>query len=132
MVSEVDDDGARYVETMRAVLSGAGKSFVMFSGGTVVVFVDAGPEVDLAETATQLLAQFGPVHAGSAGGDFGVLELPDDRGWAITGHHPDVLTLLLPDEVSPEASELAIGVIGRSKRGRDAQTLRVVHVEDQR
>ena len=44
----------------------------------------------------------------------------------------DILTLMLPDEVAPDASELAIGVIGRGKRGRDAETLRVVHVEDRR
>ncbi len=122
----------RYVETLRAVLTGAGKSFVLFEGGTVVVFVGAAAELDLVEAAKDVLREFGPVRPGSSGGDFGVLELPDDRGWAITGHHPDVLTLLLPDEVGPDASELAIGIIGRTKRGRDAESLTVVHVEDRR
>jgi hypothetical protein len=117
---------------MKAVLTGGGKSFVVFSGGTVVVFVGAAAGIDLAAAAKDLLGEFGPVRPGSSGGDFGVLELPDDRGWAITGHHPDVLTLLLPDEVGPDASELAIGIIGRGKRGRDAESLVVVHVEDRR
>jgi hypothetical protein len=125
-------EGERYVETMRAVLTGAGKSFVLFENGTVVVFVDAAADVDLEAAAEDLLASFGPVQVGSSAGDFGVLVLPDDRGWAVTSHHPDVLTLLLPDEISADAGELAVGVIGRSKRGRDAEALRVVHIEDRR
>ena len=34
--------------------------------------------------ATALMREWGPVHAGSPAGDFNVIELPDDLGWAVT------------------------------------------------
>jgi hypothetical protein len=128
-MSEKDSD---YVETMRAVLNGNDKSFVLFENGTVVVFVSPGIEIDLADTAKELMREFGPVHPASPAGDFSTLELPDGRGWAVTCHHPDILTLLLPCEASHDSSTLVCGILGRTKRGLDAETLKVIHVEDRR
>lgn len=121
-----------YADTMRAVLRGDGKSFVVFASGTVVIFVDAAREADLAAAARELLAEWGPVYAGSPAGDFSTMVLPDDRGWAVTCHHPDVLTLVVPDEAPPTATDLTIGLLGRAKRDRDAAALDVIHVEDRR
>lgn len=121
-----------YVETMRAVLHGGGKSFVVFSRGTVVILVEPPPERDLAADARELLATWGPVEVGSPAGDFSIITLPDGRGWAVTCHHPDILTLVLPDEAPPEANELSVGLLGRTKRDEDAAALEVEHVEDRR
>ena len=120
-----------YADTMRAVLSGPGKSFVVFSHGTVVIFVDAASELDLAGAATDLMRSFGPVHAGSPAGDFGVTVLPDDHGFAVTSHHNDILTVVHRTELD-DHGELAVGLLGRSKRGQDAEDLSVVHVKDNR
>ncbi|MFD4559305.1 hypothetical protein ACFWP5_34135 [Streptomyces sp. NPDC058469] len=58
--------------------------------GTCVVLT--APDGELAEQAAEILKRFGPVHAGSAAGDFGVIDLEVAEGWVVTGHHNDVLT----------------------------------------
>ncbi|CAM5725385.1 hypothetical protein SGLAM104S_05595 [Streptomyces glaucescens] len=54
------------------------KSWVLFEHGTCVVVT--APEGDLAERATEILREFGPVHAGSSAGDFGVIDVKDADG----------------------------------------------------
>ncbi|MFE2586900.1 hypothetical protein [Streptomyces sp. NPDC059378] len=111
------------------LLTDPGKSWVLFEHGTCVVLT--APEGDLADQATGILREFGPVHVGSPAGDFGVIDLKDAEGWVVTGQHNDVLTYVGPDEPH-ERSDIAIGVFGRSKRHRDGTELHVVHVEDKR
>jgi hypothetical protein len=52
--------------------------------------------------------------------------------WVVTCHHDDIVTLIGRDEVGQEAPDWAIGFAGRSRRGKDAEELRVLHVEDKR
>lgn len=123
------------VTVWRTVIVGDGKSWVLFRQGTCVIFVDPAPGTDLAGAARELLAEWGPVHVGSSAGDFSVITLPDGLGWAVTCHHPDVLTWVPPpdeDGPGPAANEVGIGLLGRSLRGRDGEGLEVVHVEDRR
>lgn len=65
-------------------------------------------------------------------GDFSVITLDDGCGWVVTSHHEDILTLVCPDEMEPDADDLVIRLHGRSKRGGDAEELRVLHVENKR
>ncbi|MEU9133311.1 hypothetical protein AB0D08_35355 [Kitasatospora sp. NPDC048540] len=117
------------IEVWQRLLTGPRKSWALFEHGTCVVLT--APDGDLAEQATGILREFGPVHAGSSAGDFGVIDVEDADGWVVTGHHPDVLTYVAPDEpTSPE--DVAVGLYGRSKRHQDGTALRVVHVEDRR
>jgi hypothetical protein len=119
------------IEVWRRVIIDACKSWVLFENGTCVVLAE--PEEDLAAQAVVLMKEWGPVHAGSPAGDFGVIELPDGLGWAVTGHHDDIQALVGPDEVSPEgADDMVIGMLGRSKRHEDSEGLVVIHVEDRR
>jgi hypothetical protein len=119
------------IDAWRSIINGPRKSWVLFANGTCVVLMQ--PEGDLAAQATALLREWGPVGAGSSFGDFGTVELDGGAGWVVTCHHNDVLTYVGPDEVGAEtASDLAVGLLGRSKRGRDAEELRVLHVEDRR
>jgi hypothetical protein len=122
--------GAKLIAAWRDTINGPEKSWVLFENGTCVILME--PEADLAAQATALLKEWGPVHAGSSFGDFGTIELEDGRGWVVTCHHNDILTFVGPDEVRPGAAEVAVGLYGRSKRGRDAEELRVLHVEDKR
>ncbi|MFJ6730518.1 MULTISPECIES: hypothetical protein [unclassified Streptomyces] len=105
------------------------KSWVLFEHGTCVVLT--APEGDLAEQATDLLREFGPAHAGSSAGDFGVIDPKGVAGWVVTGHHHDVLTYVGPDEPQ-DGSHLAVGLFGRAKRHQDGTQLHAVHVEDKR
>ncbi|WP_333774436.1 hypothetical protein [Streptomyces sp. IBSBF 3136] len=111
----------------RRLLSGSGKSWVLFEHGTCVVLEEG--EGELVDRATGILREYGPVSVGGPAGDFRVLELKDDEGWLVTGHHPDVLTYVALDEPE-DSSHLAVGIHGRSKRDRDGTELHVVHVED--
>ncbi|MFC5241344.1 hypothetical protein [Streptomyces atrovirens] len=116
-------------DVWQRLLADPRKSWVLFEHGTCVVLT--APEGELAEQATGILRGFGPAHAGSAAGDFGVIALEDAEGWVVTGHHDDVLTYVGPDEPQ-DRSEIAVGLLGRSKRHRDGTELHVVHVEDRR
>ncbi|MER0243963.1 hypothetical protein AAHZ94_18520 [Streptomyces sp. HSW2009] len=113
----------------RRLLVDPRKSWVVFEHGTCVVLT--APDGDLAEQAIALLAEFGPVRAGTPAGDFGVIDARDVDGWVVTGHHHDVLTYVAPDEPGGQ-DNLAVGMCGRSKRHQDGTELNVVHVEDQR
>lgn len=124
-------DGVELVEAWRSIIRGPEKSWVLFANGTCVILME--PQENLARQAVELLREWGPVHAGTPAGDFDTIELEEGRGWVVTGHHNDILTYVAPDDVDPgEASDLMVGLIGRSKRGQDAEELRVLHVEDRR
>ncbi|MGV9249532.1 hypothetical protein [Streptomyces sp. NPDC003710] len=117
------------VNVWQRLLAAPRKSWVLFEHGTCVVLT--APDGELAEQATEILKKFGPVHAGSSAGDFGVIDLKDVEGWVVTGHHNDVLTYVGPDEPHDQ-SEIAVGLLGRSKRHRDGTELNILHVEDKR
>ncbi|MFD9002994.1 hypothetical protein ACFV0T_18765 [Streptomyces sp. NPDC059582] len=117
------------IDVWQRLLADPRKSWVLFEHGTCVVLT--APDGELADQATEILGEFGSVHAGSAAGDFGVIDLKDVEGWVVTGHHNDVLTYVGLDEPRDQ-SEIAVGLLGRSKRHRDGTELRIVHVEDKR
>ncbi len=117
------------IDVWRRLLADPRKSWVLFEHGTCVVLT--APDGKLAEQATDLLKEFGPAHAGSSAGDFGVIDVKDVEGWVVTGHHNDVLTYVSLEEPQDQ-SQIAVGLFGRSKRHRDGTELHVVHVEDKR
>ncbi|MFE0452383.1 hypothetical protein ACFW2D_13990 [Streptomyces sp. NPDC058914] len=96
------------VDVWQRLLTDPRKSWVLFEHGTCVVLT--APDGDLAEQATEILREFGPVHAGSAAGDFGVIDVKDADGWVVTGHHQDVLTYVAPDEPSGQENFAEPGV----------------------
>lgn len=119
------------ISTLRTVVTSSA-SWVLFENGTVVFLPSAQPDSDLSLAAQDILREHGPVHIGSPSGDFDPIELENNLGWIVSFDHPDILTLVAPDEIEADASEIQVGLLGRSKRGEDAQTPHVVHVEDRR
>lgn len=117
------------IDVWRRLLIDPRASWVLFEHGTCVVL--PAPAGDLAAQAEAVLREFGPVYVGSPAADFSVITPNDVEGWVVTGHHPDVLTYVAPDEL-PEAADFAVGLQGRSQRDLDGTELRVVHVEDKR
>ncbi|KAI9375030.1 hypothetical protein BJX61DRAFT_540179 [Aspergillus egyptiacus] len=119
--------------TWRSILNNASvKSWVLFENGTCVILMDptAG---DLAEQATEILKEWGPVHAGTPSGDFNVIDLDDESGgYVVTGHHKDILNYVAADEVGEGAPSMLAGLTGRGNRDLDARDLKVIHVEDHR
>ncbi len=118
------------VSIWRRIILGSDKSWVLFENGTCVIFLDN--DSDLKSEAIEIMKEFGPVHAGSSAGDFSTIDLTDAPGWAVTGHHPDVLNYVSPSDVSEDPSDLEVGMLGRSNRDADAAALRIIHVEDKR
>lgn len=110
-------------------------TWVVFEHGTCVVLRE--PEDDIGEQARSLLAKWGPIQPGGSGGDFGVRRPVGFAEPIVFCHHPDILNYVTADELSKVQSAnlgerkmlTVIGVGGRSKRGRDAKELKVIHVE---
>jgi hypothetical protein len=117
---------ADLIGVWQQIIVGEGKHWVLFRHGTCVVFTDSAS--GLRERAVDLMREWGPVHVGSPAADFDILPLSDHRGWAVTCHHPDILTYVDPAEVGEIADDLTVGVYGRSKRHEDASDLVVIHV----
>ncbi|MEU9480884.1 hypothetical protein [Streptomyces sp. NPDC048191] len=120
-------DTETLIDAWRRLLAGSGKPWVLFEHGTCVVLEEPG--AGLADRATGILREYGPVSVGGPAGDFRVLELNNGEGWLVTCHHPDVVTFVALEE-SEDTSHLAVGIHGRSKRDQDGRHLHVVHVED--
>ncbi|MGH3242068.1 MAG: hypothetical protein ACRDNL_16965 [Spirillospora sp.] len=118
------------VQVWRDVIQGDEKSWVLFEHGTCVILME--PADDLAAQAVELLREYGPVTGGTSAGDFGTIDLDAAPGWAVYGHHNDVLNYVSPEEVEDGADDVVVGLLGRSKRGQDGLELNVVHVEDKR
>lgn len=116
------------IETWRQLILGDAKSWVLFENGTCVILMQ--PEGDLRQLATELLKEWGQVQSGTSAGDFSVIDLSPHPGWVVTGHHPDILNYVSPDEVEPDAPDVIIGLLGRSMREQDAEELNIIHVED--
>ena len=118
------------VQVWRSIIIGDDKSWVLFENGTCVILME--PEGDLAAQAIERLAEWGPVHPGSPAGDFSTIDLEKHDGWVVTSHHNDILTYVGLEQAGEDASDLSVGLYGRSMRGQDAEALTVIHVEDKR
>ena len=117
----------RFVEMWRLLVAGSRKPWVVFEHGTCVLIGD--PTQDVRKAAIDLLAQWGPVVAGTPAGDFNVFLLKDGTGWAVTSHHPSIATCVDSSEVSSDEHDvMTVGIFGRAKRDRDASELTIVHV----
>jgi hypothetical protein len=125
------EEGSALVAAWQAIIVGTGKSWVLFANGTCVILME--PAADLGQQATALLKEWGPVYPGSPAADFSVIGLANYPGWIVTGHHPDILTYVAPDEFDEqEPAEVMVGLIGREKRDQDAAELHILHIEDKR
>jgi len=122
-----DNDVQALIKTWRSIILGEGKSWVLFEHGTCVIFTDGTGDIE--EQARDLLTEWGPVQVATPSADFDVVALAEHPGWVVTCHHPDILTYVDTEEMGPQAADIMIGLIGRSKRDQDAHELKVVHVE---
>ncbi len=104
----------------------AGAPWVVFEHGTRVTVAGEG---DPAAQAIALLEQYGAVQFGTDSADFNVLTPEHGRGWIITSYRPEIATYVSREEAEPYTDEITVGLMGRSKRGRDAESRRVIHVE---
>ena len=76
------------------------------------------------------MKEWGQVHVGSSAGDFSTITLENERGWVVSSHHNDILTYVDPEEAGDDPPDFLVGLLGRSKRNLDAETLTVIHIEN--
>jgi len=125
------DNTTALVETWRTIIQDEGKSWVLFENGTCLILSE--PQENLTEQALKIMGEWGPVNVASAAGSFKVTKLQDKSGWIVTGHYPDMLNYVGPEDLRKgNSSDLIIGLLGRGKRESDAQSLNIIHVEDKR
>ena len=118
-----------YKAVWHQLINDSQKSWVVFENGTCVILIE--PSDNLAQQAQLLLSAYGSVNAGSASGDFSVLELDEITGWVVGGHHPDILNYVAQDElVEGLPQSMQAGLIGRQHRSDDAERPKVVYVYD--
>ena len=97
---------------------------------------------DLADEAITIMKESGRIQAGTPSDYFSISPLGSDTGWIVTYHHPDILNYVSPEEIMrvrkyafPEEfddRDPTIGLFGREKRRKVAETLKIIHVEDKR
>ena len=116
------------INIWKKIIVGEEKSWVLFENGTIVILME--PEPDLRNQAISLMEEYGRVSIGTPAGDFSVINLSNDEGYAVTCHHPDILTYVSAPEVEENADDWKIGFVGRSKRDADAHELEIIHIEN--
>jgi hypothetical protein len=121
------------IDLWRRLLDNNTKSWVLFEHGTCLVLME--PESDLGKQAREFLSTDGPIRAGTAMGDFAIQDLDAPfTGWIVTGHHPDMINYIAPEDsrLNGQESSFLVGMLGRSDRDEDSQSLKIVHIEDNR
>ncbi|TFH05683.1 MAG: hypothetical protein E4H14_12270 [Candidatus Thorarchaeota archaeon] len=122
------DDIDTLKEIWRQVLSEDVKAWVIFKNGTCVVCRES--DKDPSEYATKLMKNMGIVIPGSSHGDFVVHPLDKILGWIVEYHHEDIFSYVSPSEFEGEdVGDMMVGLHGRHRRGEDAQSLDIIHVE---
>jgi hypothetical protein len=112
-------------------LLGKTSSWVLYKNGTCVKVKEI--EGDLAAQANTMMRQYGTVYPGSPAGDFSVITPKNFAGWVVGCHHPNILTYVAANEMEgKQISDVKVGLLGRSKRHRDAEEMRIIHIEDNR
>ena len=135
--SSGDADLARKVAKWRSIIVGDTKSWVLFQNDTIVIFTNPPPKDgdNMSTMAIEVMKEYGPVYAGCSAGDFNIIDFPEeDEVWAVTGHHPDMLTMVEYREMKQgkDAIDYMVGLYGRGKRDLDGRNPVVVHIEDKR
>jgi len=115
-------DGLEHAEAWSKVMK-PGRDWVAFLFGTCVVVPSGEREPKAAALA--LLAERGPVVAGTPSGDFNVSEMPAEFGWLVSFDHPDILARV-SRATAGASPDMVIGLTGRAARARDAEALAVV------
>lgn len=99
----------------------------LFENGTCVILVK--PDENMEQQAVRLLKGL-YTRDGLEFGDYGVQELSMNKEWIVTSPHPDIVTLVMCDEVPEEYRDdtLSIGSHAQKKRKMDAEGGGVIHV----
>ncbi|WP_343914937.1 hypothetical protein [Aquimarina litoralis] len=105
------------------------QDWVLFENGTYIIFDDTNKVKNIKDKAIELMKEFGPVNAGGPAGDFNVISLNQTKGWVVSGHGYGMYTYVHPNELNTNSpDDVTIGIFGRSKRDKDGNDPKIVHI----
>jgi len=116
-----------YLASLRRLITD-GRPWVLFEHGTVVVLPDATGPTDLADRARLALRHDAEQRAGSAAGDPAVRRY-GDAGWVVASSDPNVFTFVPEHTIGDGATDVTVGMAGRTAHDAGASGGRVVYVE---
>lgn len=121
-------------EIWKSLIIGENKTLVIFEQGTLVILMKekrTNPELE----AIDIMNKYGPVYPGSPAGDFTVRKLQENTGWLVFYDHPDIINHVALAEIdqkrypiAEEVPAVEVGLLGRGKRSRDAESLKIIHI----
>jgi hypothetical protein len=118
------------VQTWQRLLQFDRRPWVAFENGTCVVLTD--PADNIEERAQAILGAYRSTAADAAAPEMGVVTPYETPGWVVRGHDPNVLTYVSFEEAGgPDMKKEEVDRVGRAKLEKDAQTLKIIHVEAQ-
>lgn len=123
-------DETGLIENIKLALNPKVSYWVSFSNGTVIIFDSLTKDANIKEKAIKYMKEFGPVWPASEAADFGIVDLVSTKGWLVTGHGYGMYTYVHPQELSSNPHDVEIGVIGRSKRHKDSEEMKIIYVKD--
>ena len=106
----------------------AGRSWLVYENGTVVIIPDAITEDALKKEANTILDEWGEIRAGSQYGDFFAREQNDTNGWLV-GYPVGTVLNFVHNAESDTHNEMVMGMLGRQKRHRDWEERKIIHCE---
>jgi len=108
------------------------KNWICFKNGTYIIFENKSKEEEIEKEGSAKMKEFGPVYAGGAGGDFGVISLNMTEGWVVSSHGYGMYTYVHPSELEIEnPQDYEVGLLGRSKRDLDGLKPEVICISSQ-
>ena len=108
------------------------KNWICFKNGTYIIFENESKKEDIKKEGFAKMKKFGPVYAGGAGGDFGVISLTMTEGWVVSGYGYGIYTYVHPSELEIEnPQDYEIGLLGRSKRDLDGINPEIICISSQ-
>jgi hypothetical protein len=125
------NDSSKLLAQVKLAINPKFPHWVLFSNGTYIIIEDSAI-TDEASYCTEIMKEYGPVHAGSPAGDFSVTHLNKTDGWVVSGHYYGMYTYVNPEELEARniknPTDIEIGVFGRHKRELDGKDCKIIHV----
>jgi hypothetical protein len=116
------------VQTWQRLLEFDRRPWVAFENGTCVVLTD--PADNIEARAQAILAAFGSAKTGTVPSEMHVIVPYEMPGWVVRSQDPNVLAYVSFTEAGgPDTNKEEVGLIGRARIEKDAETLKIIHVE---
>ncbi|GGG15789.1 hypothetical protein GCM10011344_15480 [Dokdonia pacifica] len=124
-----DNTSISLLDNVKLAINPTFEDWVLFENGTYIIFDETNSAENIEAEALKLIKEFGPVSAGGPAGDFNVISLNKTKGWVVSGHGYGMYTYVHPDELDTDLpNDVVIGLFGRSKRDKDGNNPKIIHI----